>query len=59
MNKFIYFNVSKNIANMIQQCEGVESLDIFTRYRFRISVGKVFKDSEVMNNINHNVYEIL
>ncbi len=53
------FNISKRIADIIQMCEGVESLDVFTRYRFRISVGKVFKDSEVMNNINVRVYEAL
>jgi hypothetical protein len=53
------FNISKNIANVIQKCEGVESLDVFTRYRLRISIGKVFKDSEVMNNINEEVYRSL
>lgn len=53
------FNISRNIANTIQNCEGVESLDIFTRYRFRISIGKAFKDSEVMNTINTEVYKML
>lgn len=53
------FNISRNIANTIQSCEGVESLDVFTRYRFRISIGKAFKDSEVMNTINTEVYKTL
>ena len=53
------FNISTNVANIIQKCDGVESLDIFTRYRFRISIGKVFKESEVMHNINKEVYKSL
>tara|TARA_B100001939_G_C16647814_1_gene490472 strand:- start:89 stop:547 length:459 start_codon:yes stop_codon:yes gene_type:complete len=53
------FNISKTVANIIQRCDGVESLDVFTRYRFRISIGKVFKESEVMSDINKNVYRSL
>lgn len=53
------FNISKSVAATMQTCEGVESLDVFTRYRFRISIGKVFKESEVMRNINKRVYESL
>lgn len=51
------FNLSQKICDIIEQTEGIESLDIFTRYRFRISVGKVFVDSEVMRKINHNIYQ--
>lgn len=50
------FNISKPIADVIESTEGVETLDIFTRYRFRISVGKAFDDSIVMRNINSKVY---
>ena len=53
------FDICQIVATTIEKCEGVESLDIFTRYRFRISVGKAFKDSSVMTNINEKVYEIL
>ena len=53
------FNISKSVAATMQMCEGVESLDVFTRYRFRISIGKVFKESEVMRDINKRVYESL
>jgi hypothetical protein len=53
------FNISQNIAATIEQTEGVETLDIFTRYRFRISVGKAFDDSAVMRNINKRVYKEL
>ena len=46
------FDISTKVATIIERCDGVESLDIFTRYRFRISIGKVFKESEVMHDIN-------
>ena len=53
------FNITKKIAHLIEETDGVETLDIFTRYRFRIGVGKAFKDSDVMRNINDQVYSIL
>lgn len=51
------FNISNIISTTIEDTEGVEILDIFTRYRFRIAIGKCFEDSEVMNTINTNVYQ--
>lgn len=53
------FSISKSIAEIIEDTEGVETLDIFTRYRFRISVGKAFQDSEVMRSINSQIYSFL
>lgn len=53
------FNISKKIANLIEQTDGVETLDIFTRYRFRVGFGKAFQDREVMNNINDKLYSAL
>ena len=49
------FNLSKKIANIIEKTDGVETLDVFTRYRFRIGIGKVFEDRDVMKNIENNV----
>lgn len=49
------FNISKNIVNVIEKCEGVELLDIFTRYRFRIGIGKCFADNEVMKSITDSI----
>lgn len=51
------FDITKNIALLIEETEGVETLDIFTRYRFRIAVGKAFDDSFVMRNINKQIYK--
>jgi hypothetical protein len=53
------FNISLNIAKIIEQCEGVEILDIFTRYRFRIGVGKCFNDAETMSEINSKLYQAI
>lgn len=53
------FNITKKVASLIEETDGVETLDIFTRYRFRISVGKAFNDSDVMRSINDNVYSYL
>lgn len=51
------FSITKDISDILEQAIGVETLDIFTRYRFRIGIGKAFKDSEVMTNINNHIYE--
>jgi hypothetical protein len=53
------FNITQKISNIIEDTYGVETLDIFTRYRFRIGVGKAFKDAEVMHDINQQVYSYL
>jgi len=53
------FDISKKIANIIEKTDGVETLDIFTRYRFRIAVGKAFDDSEIMRDINKTIYSEL
>lgn len=53
------FNLSKNIVSVIERSDGVEILDIFSRYRFRIGVGKCFSDSETMKTINDSVYREL
>lgn len=53
------FNISKDVIDILESVDGVETLDIFTRYRFRIAVGKCFDDSLVMNDINKTVYKFL
>lgn len=53
------FSITQNISNMIEDTDGVETLDVFTRYRFRISIGKAFEDSSVMREINKKVYSYL
>jgi hypothetical protein len=53
------FDITRNIAAIIELTQGVETLDVFTRYRFRISIGKAFNDSAVMRMVNKNVYNYL
>lgn len=53
------FDITANILRIIEDTEGVETLDVFTRYRFRIAVGKAFDDSIVMRNINKKIYREL
>jgi len=49
------FNLSKKVCDTIEKIEGVEILDVFTRYRFRIAIGKAFKDNEVLNTIKLSI----
>ena len=49
------FTINNTIANILENCEGVETLDIFTRYRFRIGIGKIFKEIDVMQDISSKI----
>lgn len=53
------FNITSFVKNILETSDGVEILDIFTRYRFRIGIGKCFSDSETMKLINDRVYNSL
>jgi hypothetical protein len=53
------FDITMPVCRIIEQVRGVETLDIFTRYRFRIGIGKLFETSLVINDINNKVYEFL
>lgn len=53
------FNITKYIADLIEKTDGVETLDIFTRYRFRIGIGKAFTDASVMKDIQESIYSFL
>ena len=49
------FSLSSPIVNIIEQTDGVETLDIFTRYRFRIGIGTLFKAGSVFSDIEERV----
>jgi hypothetical protein len=53
------FTITKAVVDIIENTDGVEILDIFTRYRFRIAIGKCFNDGETMDRINKNLYSFL
>lgn len=46
------FDITQNVVDAIIQVPGVETLDIFTRYRFRIAFGKAFNANAVMKEID-------
>lgn len=52
------FSITKKIANTLQLIEGVETLDIFTRYRFRISFGKAFDERAIIDSINTTIKQL-
>jgi hypothetical protein len=45
------FSINTKVVDILQRIPGVEILDVFTRYKFRISVGNNFKSEEVRRNI--------
>jgi hypothetical protein len=53
------FNLTQSVVDIIEHTQGIEILDIFTRYRFRIGIGKCFVDSEIMNNVSSEIKKYL
>lgn len=51
------FTINKFVADLLEGVDGVETLDIFTRYRFRISFGKAFNERSIIDNINNIILE--
>jgi hypothetical protein len=49
------FKITYSFYKIISNIQGVETLDIFSPYRFRISVGKLFRDRDVMNDIRKSM----
>lgn len=53
------FDITPKVVSTIETTPGVEILDIFTRYRFRVGIGKCFSDSETMKLINDKLYQAI
>jgi len=53
------FTITDAVAEIIDEAEGVETLDIFTRYRLRIGIGHVFDSQLVKYNIEQLLYKHL
>lgn len=53
------FDITAPIAKIIEQTPGVETLDIFSRYRFRIGIGKLFTSGNVLSDISGGIVEYL
>lgn len=44
-------NITPKLAANIAKVEGVETLDVITRYRFRVGIGKLFNDRKIKSSI--------
>ncbi len=53
------FDLNKTICKLIELHRGVETLDIFTRYRFRIGIGKLFDAGKIMASITDEINQNL
>lgn len=53
------FSITKSIAKILETTNGIETLDIFTRYRFRIGIGKAFEDRTVMKSIGDRINNLM
>lgn len=45
------FKLFERYYAIIAACDGVEAIDILTPYRFRIAIGKLFQDRQVMDTV--------
>ncbi|NVM35822.1 MAG: hypothetical protein HWN81_09515 [Candidatus Lokiarchaeota archaeon] len=45
------FKLLENHIQIIENCKGVESIDILTPYRFRLGIGMMFEDRDIMNGV--------
>lgn len=53
------FSITKTIYKCVEKTDGVETLDIFTRYRMKIGIGMCFKPRDVMYKINTTIQQHL
>lgn len=45
------FKITQKVAHIINMTDGVETLNIWSPYRFRIAIGKCFSSSQVKNDV--------
>ena len=53
------FKLTDRVYQVVGNTEGVETLDILTPYRFRIAIGKMFVDRDVMSTVRTNLLEYI
>ena len=49
------FSISNRVAELIENTPGVETLDIYTKYRLRVGIGKMFSTDGTIKRINENI----
>jgi len=45
------FNLSEPVCNTLNKVDGIEGLDVFTRYRARLAFGKLFEEEAIQEEI--------
>jgi len=53
------FKITPKFHRIMSNVEGVESIDVFTPYRFRIGIAKLFKDRTVMSQVRKNMVDYI
>ena len=53
------FNVSRNILDLVKSIPGVEAINVLSRYRVRIGIGKVFIPRQVLSTISTEIKKYL
>lgn len=53
------FKITPKFHRIMSSVDGVESIDVFTPYRFRIGIAKLFKDRTVMSQIRKNLVDYI
>lgn len=51
------FSITKKILDLVEKIDGVETVDVFTRYRMRIGIGKMFGTQDVISRINKTLID--
>lgn len=53
------FYITQNIAKIVETTPGVEVMDIFTPYRMRVGIGKMFSTKDTIEKINNRLYKAI
>lgn len=49
------FNITQDVSDKLEEIEGIERLQIVSRYRFIMAIGKVFNP----DNVKNSIYKVL
>jgi hypothetical protein len=53
------FRITNPIAAVIENTEGVETMNIFSPYRLRVGIGKMFNTQDTLRRIDSNLFKLL
>ena len=53
------FNITARVSHAIEETPGIETWDVFTRYRGRVAIGKVFNERDVKQEMERLVFKAI